>query len=1491
MSKDNKKILPTKIKKLRDRPPRTKEHLDHYIQFFYGVHLASMPIEPGNSSPLDFVWDVFSSAMNYKGENSYYFLGLATRGGQKCTKKDIRIFSTNGCKKICEINNDIVSSYPKASQSTNLEYNGVSDIYRLETHDGYYFEGTFNHRIAYFDSGIKYKILKDFCQDDYVLIGGNELFNTDDAINIQDFKFEYIKKEHSKHYDSIILPTKQDFDLGYLIGGLVGDGCFTVKNRIFVSDDEPTILNKYVSIFKDKFNIDLNILQKQNILNITFSNRKIKEFFNFLGIDNSKSINKTIPKIVWNGTKDFVIGFLSGLFDTDGSITFKNKKRRAINFTFANEQFTRDLQLILLNFGIKSHFREANVNYEGSRAFHLKIESVFALKFAQLIKSFSDKKSKKINDLVNNESENFSGDYFPASAIKPLIFDIREYYCKNFRYKNRTTYVRNKIRSLDYKAITRRKIKNFLDVYSVCKDCEAYRTLEFLINNNTFFNKVKKVESLGIQDDVYDISVPENENFFANGILVHNSLSCAVLEMLLMQHDPYRDFFHMASIKQQAYATYDYFKKFYFKELMKDVLRTEPTMRESISHSGTKLSIGTATMDSVNCIAGDSLILTNNGFYLIEDLYIGDKVIGQSTTYENLTNPSYLNNDSITHVTYQGRAKTIKIEFENGAQIDVTPNHNCLVFPSLGEGIKTDKVLASNLKIGDILAFGIGGAIDKDFNNLKSFKKVEGQTNSNDLELPTILNEDLSYLIGLIIGDGGLSIDALNKNTTGRGGRITYTSGDFVLFEKFKEIFRREFKFNHKITEVKKSNNCQHLAIDNITIKRFFNNLGLKNVIANYKRIPSSILKTSIKNQWQFISGFFDTDGTIRVRNFGKYKSIEILFYSSSRKLLQDLQAVLLSLNVGSNIRLVKRNGEYYKNFTNYYLAITWGKNIFLENVSTRKDVNSKKYMSLDLAKKTTLINVKEIVRTLPKELFGFKSNPFFHRFPELEKFSFQKIVNISEGEEIEVYDLFSPDRNLVNSYNSLIFNSFHGSTIQDELELTPEKIFNESKGMLSAQRGKLPLNICISSRKFGFGNIQKLIDQAAKDPSFPYKIHKWGILEVTEKCHESRNGGEFGHNIWVNDDDLMAVSEDQYNILSQLEKTKYSQKKGYKNCLSCGIFSFCQGRLPNQKENNLYLQPIDTIVSQFKTEDSEFFKSQRLNRKPSTKGLIYYSWDESIHVRTYAQMYEVFMGEPHPDTIKDPDTSIPKRLEITFEELTNLFIKQGGRFVIGVDFGFSILAVAGLYYIDGADRVYFLDEIARQGFTELEFAKEMKRNWGHLPIEMVYADPENPSGGKQIRQTCGWAVSKEVDKSVKEGIGTVRNKMRIPGTKNTMFFVSYVCTVFIDEVKIYRNKINPVTQEPIEEVHKENDHSCDQVRYVIHSIFGKTQPNYDDKTLIEAPQNFNLNNGLRAPNAVELGTTLGIQITDNREKINQPQEELKEEKISHGGTAFSWSW
>lgn len=469
--------------------------------------------------------------------------------------------------------------------------------------------------------------------------------------------------------------------------------------------------------------------------------------------------------------------------------------------------------------------------------------------------------------------------------------------------------------------------------------------------------------------------------------------------------------------------------------------------------------------------------------------------------------------------------------------------------------------------------------------------------------------------------------------------------------------------------------------------------------------------------------------------------------------------------------------------------------------------------------------------------------------------------------------------------------NSFHGSVIQDEVDLTPGKIFNESKGMLSAQLGKMPLNVCISSRKFAFGNIQRLLNKAAKDPTFPYTIHKWGILEITAKCKPDRHG-EYGTKIYVNDEDLIAISEDEYASMGgSIEQSKYVEKIGYKNCLKCGIFSFCQGRLPKQDDDNPYLQPIEVTKSQFKTEDTNFFKSQRLNRKPSTTGLIYPMWDESVHIKSYGDMWEIFHGTPHPDLVPDPVTGRPKRWDIERDELIRAFISKGGSLVVGVDFGFSILGVCGLYYIDGSDRIYFLDELSYTGYTDKEIAVELKKNWGHLPVDIVYADPESPGGKKEIRMETEWFVTDEVDKSVEDGIDSVRRFMRIPGTKQSMFFVAPVCTVFIEEVPNYRNKIDQRTDEVLPQVHKRNDHSCDQVRYVIHSRYGKTLWNLNFRGSSPTSEQFKPGQSNRAPTADEMARHLGVPFNDNRQEYENEKNKMKKDGSSKGSGGFSWSF
>lgn len=709
------------------------------------------------------------------------------------------------------------------------------------------------------------------------------------------------------------------------------------------------------------------------------------------------------------------------------------------------------------------------------------------------------------------------------------------------------------------------------------------------------------------------------------------SLSCAVLEALLLTHDRYRDWFHMASVKEQSYVTYQYFRQFLSRKIMAGVA-SEPTMRETISKHGRQLKIGTATMDSVNCVAGDQLLHTDMGYFRVDELYKADKVAGKSTTYQNLNNPSYLKNNPITHVTYQGVAPTKIIRMLSGGEIRVTLNHNCLVV--------------------------------------------------------NLLNSD----------SGGIS------------------------------------KQERKV----------------------------------------------------------------------KAKDVVV--------------------------------GDYFYRGNNFDSS-----------------------MVLD------------------------------------------RVEEILDAGECEVYDLFSPAENKISVNGFVTYQSFHGSLVQDELDLTPAHIFNESKGMLSAQHGRMPLNIAISSRKFAVGNIQTLLDKSKKEANFPLKIHRWGILEITEKCLPDRHG-EYGQEIYVNEEDLIAVSPEEYENVAGMERSKYDKKIGYENCLSCGIFSFCQGRLPNQDGGNPHLQPINLTRTFFKTDSLDFFKSQRLNKKPSTEGLIYGAWDEDVHVKSYGQMWEIFHGEPHPDLVKNPTTGRPKRFDISLDELCSAFIAAGCRCVVGVDFGFAVLASCGLFFIDGSGRVYFVDELTYTQHSDSEVAAEIKRHWGHLPVDEVIADPESPSGQKEIQKATDWGIRKKVDKNVKEGIESVRRLLRLPGGRKTRFFASLNCTVFREEVKNYRNKIDSRTQEVLQEVDKRNDHSCDMVRYVIHTIFGGNQfdGNFNPKDQPSEMKDFNLNRVERAPTATELAGVVGTNFSDNRDQFHydpetksyKASEDKKDKGPDTGGNSgFSFSF
>lgn len=431
--------------------------------------------------------------------------------------------------------------------------------------------------------------------------------------------------------------------------------------------------------------------------------------------------------------------------------------------------------------------------------------------------------------------------------------------------------------------------------------------------------------------------------------------------------------------------------------------------------------------------------------------------------------------------------------------------------------------------------------------------------------------------------------------------------------------------------------------------------------------------------------------------------------------------------------------------------------------------------------------------------------------------------------------------------------SGFHGSVVLDEYDLMDKIVTKMAKGMLSAQKGHRPFEIYLSSRYFNSGNVESLM-ASHKTSNVDTKIHKWGVLEMTERCPDSWSGKK-KVNIWVNEDDLIAYNEDDYKRLDSIKKNDFNELEGFENCVACGIFSFCKGNLKKQqtREENPYLEPLAETISKFKNNDTETFKSQRLNRKPSSRNLMY-QWDEDIHVLTIVEAVELITGEPCLNK------------EADLEYLISLCISKNLEFNYGADPGYTESA-AGLYVIDDLERTLMLDEITVNGYSEGEFALAIWKRWGHLPLQNGFPD-QIPTFMKDLKADVAETgkgslpVSNKVDKSsgsVDSGIATVRRILRVPGTKRTQFHCLSHCAMFRYQMANYKRKMDPKTDQPTDHVIKKEDHHPDQFRYFAHTRLGKQKSKVTMAAAQPIQQSFKPNSSVRAPTAEELAQTVGV--------------------------------
>lgn len=311
-----------------------------------------------------------------------------TRGGGKCEDYENLIQLDSGFIKIgdlCESNGNKLGfssgefSIKGENGFNNTSHTYINDpkpIYYIRTNFGFEKKAVDKHKIRCLCNGsVVWKRMDD------ITIGENVLINRDSSY---DFKGKF---------------NNIDNDEAYLIGAIIGNGNFTRDWVIKFSNIDNDILEQFRINHKKLGETSfLSSKEKNGFLISSVDKSKNNIILNKYKIKKEIVYNEGIPISILQSNKQSLASFISGYIDINGKIT-----ERGIRTSSFSESLLRQLQIVLLSFGIISNRKSKKIKYKNKikNIWILSIDSENTKIFANKIGLRCKKKLKIINKIFN----------------------------------------------------------------------------------------------------------------------------------------------------------------------------------------------------------------------------------------------------------------------------------------------------------------------------------------------------------------------------------------------------------------------------------------------------------------------------------------------------------------------------------------------------------------------------------------------------------------------------------------------------------------------------------------------------------------------------------------------------------------------------------------------------------------------------------------------------------------------------------------------------------------------------------------------------------------------------------------------------------------------------------------------------------------------------------------------------------------------------------
>ncbi|MBC7805995.1 MAG: vitamin B12-dependent ribonucleotide reductase, partial [Akkermansiaceae bacterium] len=392
-------------------------------------------------------------------------------------------------------------------RATKFYVNGHEATRRVVTKAGYAIQGTNKHQIKVVDAKTgawTWKRFDAIVPGDIAPLSMGQLTGTPQTVALPPLGEEYWTGDYTTRVPSNMTP-----DLAELIGYFMGDGSLHTKGpRFCVANTDADVADRVKFLLESLFNLKAHVIAQEGYHEVSAHSVPLVMWWDACGFrkhapsetHTGKGYLPHIPDAVLATNDPAVYGaFLRGLYEADGTVTGGNPC-----WTTVHREFSEEVKTLLLALGLPTATKHTVTGWGNSTAYVLRLRNAsYADRYAKTVGFMGARKAGLVSVSKGEQTARYDYVYVSESVVDELV-------PAEHPLRNAVTLAMKRHNG----AITRRAATALL---AETGDARIAHALNF------FYDVIEANEDGGVQP-TYDLSVPENVTYIAQGFVSHNTI-------------------------------------------------------------------------------------------------------------------------------------------------------------------------------------------------------------------------------------------------------------------------------------------------------------------------------------------------------------------------------------------------------------------------------------------------------------------------------------------------------------------------------------------------------------------------------------------------------------------------------------------------------------------------------------------------------------------------------------------------------------------------------------------------------------------------------------------------------------------------------------------------------------------------------------------------------------------------------------------------------